>query len=224
MGVFQGNQSNQKVASCCFRNFFINGGAVYQHISGNFSFVTVLFKGNAKYVFGFAQFRNVVRVNFDYVVGTVTFGFENCQSFFGVARSDNAVGYFASQHSSSFFVANVGQGNEVTIGAHTVSATSTSVSSCQRGQFQVVNVVDFFQGVAHRHSNSSTSRANVFEGSSSRKTSSFFQFFNQLPAIESVQEVDKAGTTVQHFDGQFFVIFHINASFSLVGVATIFQC
>ena len=178
MGVFQSNQSNQQVACCCFGDFFVNGRTVNEHISSDFSFVTVLFKSNTKYVFGFSQFRNVVRINFDYIVSTVAFGFEDFHSFFGVAGSDYAVRNFTSQHGSSFFIANIGQSNEVTIGAHTVSTTSTSISSCQRRKFQIVNIVDFFQSVAHRHSYCCTCRANVFEGSSSRKTGSFFQFFN----------------------------------------------
>ena len=178
LGVFQSNQSNQQIASCCFGNFFINGRTVNEHISGNFCFVTILFKSNAKYIFSFGQTRNIVRINFDYIISTVAFGFEDFHSFFGIARSDYAVRNFTSKHGSSFFIANIGQSYEVTIGAHTVSTTSTSVSSCKRRKFQIVNIVDFFQSVAHRHSYCCTCRANVFEGSSCGQTGSFFQFFN----------------------------------------------
>ena len=53
--------------------------------------------------------------------------------------------------------------------------------------------------------------------------SSFLQFRNQLPAVQSIQQIDIAGLTVQYGNWQTTTILHVDSGRLLVGVASIFQ-
>ena len=62
----------------------------------------------------------------------------------------------------------------------------------------------------------------MLETGGGRQTCGNLQFLDQLPRVESVQEIDIAGTAVQYFNGQ-FALFHVDSGRLLVGVATILQ-
>ena len=224
MSIFQNDERNQQIASSSFGDFLIHSGTVYQQIGGNFSLIAVLLKGNTKNLLAFGQLRLVIRVNLDDVIGALALGFQHSQGFLGVAGSDNAVRNLTVQHLGSLHIADIGQSNKITIGAHAVSTTSTCISICQRGQLQIVHIINLFQSVAHRQSYSGACRAYMLEGSSCWQTSGLFQLLNQLPAVEGIQKVNIARTAIEHLNGQLSAISHVNSCFGLVGITTIFQC
>ena len=53
-------------------------------------------------------------------------------------------------------------------------------------------------------------------------TGCLFQLRHQLPAVESIQQVDIARLAVQHSDGQIAAVFHIDAGRLLVRVTAVF--
>ncbi len=121
---------------------------------------------------------------------------EQFQCFVGVSRSDNAVRYFPFEEGCRFDITDIGQGNEIAVGAHAVGTTGTGIGRGQRGQGQVIDPVDFFQGIAHVRCYGCTGGADVFERSCCRKARRFLQFFDQLVAVERIEQVDIAGAAI----------------------------
>ena len=221
--VFERDKSDKKVAACFFREVFVRRRAVFKECFRDLCVVARLRERDAEQVFFFDFFRNVVRVDLDDIVRAFTFRFEDSECFVCVTRCDHAVGYFASEHRSRFFVAYIGECNEVAVGRHAVCTTRTSVSRCERSELQVIYIIDLFECIGKRKTYCRTCRADVFERSCRRKTCCFFQFFDELPAVERIKEVDVAGTTVENFDRKFCVVFHVDLRRALVRVATIFE-
>ena len=135
--------------------------------------------------------RNISRVDLDDVVGAFAFFFQDFQSLFGVARSDDTIRNLALDDSCSAGITNVRQSDEIAVGGHSVCASCSCISAGDWGKLsQVIHKVDFFHGVVQRQTNSGACRRNVLEGSGCRKTGGFLQLLDQLPAVEGIQEVD----------------------------------
>lgn len=62
----------------------------------------------------------------------------------------------------------------------------------------------------------------MLETGSRGQAGGLLQLAHQLPGVKGVQEVDIAGTAVQHLDGQ-LPLLHVDAGWLLVGVATVLQ-
>ena len=186
MSIFQHDKRNQQIACSGLRDILIYSRTILQQSFGNLGLIAVLLKGNAKNLLAFGQLRLVSRVDLDDVIGALTLGFQHSQGFLGIAGSDNAVRNLTVQHLGSLHIADIGQSNKITIGAHAVSTTSACISICQRGQLQIVHIINLFQSVAHRQSYSGACRAYMLEGSSCGQTSGLLQLLNQLPAIKSI--------------------------------------
>ena len=193
-----------------------------QQVSGNFSFVALLLEGNTEYLLVLQQLRLVVFINLNDVVGAFAFALQNGKSLFSITGCDNTVRNLACQHFSGLHVANIGQSNKVAIGAHAVSAAGTCISICQRRQLQVVYIINLFQSITQRQASCSTCRAYVLKGCCCRQTCCFLQFFYQLPAVESIKEIDVAGAAVQYLNRQLAAIVHVNTCAALIRIAAIF--
>ena len=224
MSVFQHDKRNQQIACSGLRDILIYSRTIYQQIGGDFSLIAVLLKGNAKNLLAFGQLRLVSRVDLDDVIGALTLSFQHSQCLLSIARGNNTIRNLTVQHFRSLHVANIGQSNKITIGAHAVSTTSACISICQRGQLQIIHIINLFQSITHGQSYCCTSRANMLKGSSCRQASGLFQLLNQLPAVEGIQKVNIARTAIEHLNGQLSAISHVNSCLCLVGITTIFQC
>ena len=62
----------------------------------------------------------------------------------------------------------------------------------------------------------------MLKGSSSRQAGSLLQLLHQLPAVESVQEIDITGTAVQNLNRQLCAVAHVNTCAALIRIAAIF--
>ncbi|CDA78812.1 putative uncharacterized protein [Clostridium sp. CAG:242] len=223
LGIFKSNEGNEQVDLCVFWQFFVLGNDIVEQLFVDLQVVSSLFKGNTEYIFVFDFLWNIGRIDLDYIVAAFTFLLEDCQSFFGITWSDDAVGNFTFDDSCSAFITNIGQCDKVTVGGHSVCASCSCISACNwRKLTQIVYKVDFLHGVIKRQTNCCACWGNVFEGSCCRKSGCFFEFFYQLPAVECVQEVNIAWFTVENLDWKFASIFHKDSGRFLIWVTSIF--
>ena len=121
---------------------------------------------------------------------------EQFQCFIGISRGNDAVRYFPFEEGGRFDITDVGQGDEIAVGAHAVGTTGTGIGRGQRRQIQVIDPVDFLQCIAHVRRYGCTGRADVFERSCCRKARRFLQFFDKLIAVERIEQVDIAGAAI----------------------------
>ena len=188
--------------------------------------VASLFEGNTEYLLALDRSWHVVRINLDDAVGTLALLLQHLDSLRSIARSNNAVTYLTLDEEGSSLIAYIAQGNKVTVRAHAVCTTSTNISASQRRKFEiyVIAEVNLLQCVAQWQADGSTGRRNVFETSGSRHSCSSLQFLDQLPRIESIQEVDVAWSAVDNFDRQFPSVIHIDARRLLIRIASVLKC
>ena len=138
---------------------------------------------------------------------------KDLQSLLGIARSDDPVGNLSFDQKSGIFIAGIGKGDEISEGRHTVCASGSRIGTGQRGEVFPVHIVypvDLCLGLGKRKTNSSTCGRYML------------QLFYQLPAVESIQEIDITRFAGKHLDRKLTSVFHINAGRFLVGVASIF--
>ena len=224
LGVFECNQADEQVDLCIFRQLFVLRNDVLEQVCVNLQIVSALLEGDTEHILVLDWLRNISRVDLDDVVGAFAFFFQDFQRLFGVARSDDAVGNLALDDSGGAGITNVRQSDEVAVGGHSVCTSGSCISAGDWGKLsQVIYKVDFFHGVVQRQTNSGACRRNVLEGSSCRKTGSFLQLLDQLPAVEGIQEVDVSRFAVEYLQRQFTAVFHKNAGWFLIWVASIFQ-
>ena len=182
-----------------------------------------LFKGNAKYLLPFQFCRTVCRINLNDIISTLPLGLEDFQCLRLIARCNDTVGNFPLDHLCSGHVANVRQSDKVTVRRHTVCTAGTSISTRQRREFtQIIYEIDLLQGIRQRCTNCGTCRRNVLERSCRTHAGCFFQFRYQLPAIESVQQIDIARLAVQYSDRQIAAVLHIDTGRLLIRITAVF--
>ena len=220
--VFKCNHCNCKVTFCSICKFFVFCYDVAKVFFVNFKFVSALFKCDAVNILCFYRRRNIVFINFDYVVCTFAFAFEDFQSFVCVAWCDNAVGNFFSDNFCCCSIANIAESDKVTEGRHSVRTACSCISAGKRRKFKAFYKVDFFECICKRFCYSCASWANVFEACCCRKTCCCFKFFYKLPAVESIHKVDVAWAAVENFDWK-FALFHKDTGWFLVRVTAVFK-
>ena len=188
--------------------------------------VAPLAEGHAEHLFGLLFGRNVVRVNLDDVVTAFLLFLQKSQCFRRIAGGNDAVGDLAPDDGGGDGVTDIAEGDPVAETAHAVCASGAGVGARDGAVVQTRNVVHeagalqfFRQGRAE----TCRSGAHVFEAGRSRLIQRLFQFLDQLPAVQSIQEVDVAGAPVQDRKGQFAATLHGESGRLLIGIAPVFQ-
>ena len=223
LGIFQRNQRDQQVSLILFRNLLVVGDYIGQHLFVDLEEVVTLFKCNTEHLFPLQVCRTVCRVDLDDVISTLALGFQNLQSLRLIARCNDTVRNFTLDHLCSGNIADIRQRNKITVRRHTVCASCSCICTSQRRQLaQVVYEIDLLQRIRKRCANCCAGRRYVLEGRCCAHTGSLFQLRHQLPAVESIQQVDIARLAVQHSDRQIAAAFHIDAGRLLVRVTAVF--
>ena len=222
LGIFQSDEGDHQIALSRCRDILVLRRDIFEEVRRNLGFIAFLFKGDAIDFLRFDEARLVVRVHLEDAVIPLLLGLQNSQGFVAVARSDDAVRDFPLEERCRFDIADVGQSDEIAVRAHAVGTAGAGIGRSQGGQFQIVDPVYLFQGITHVRSDGGPSRADVLEGSRCRKACRFFQFFDQLIAVEGVEQINITGTAVEDRKGQVAAIFHINPGRRLVGIAAVF--
>ena len=160
--IFQGDECNDQVALGISREYLVLSGDVLEQ-SGiiQLDLITSLFEGNAKHLLAFHGFRHIVGVDLNHIIGSLALLAENLQSLFSITGGNHTVGNLTLQQRGGNRVTGIRQSNEVTIGAHTVGTTGTSIGTSNSRlvqSFDVINEIDLLQRVAQGESYGSTSR------------------------------------------------------------------
>ena len=124
---------------------------------------------------------------------------QNLQRFFRISRSDNAVRHLSLDEPRTGCVADIAEGDKIAERAHAIRASGTSIRSGDFGiiqSFDVIHEARLLQTIAHLPADGGGSWADMLKGCSGRFASRFVNFFYQLPAIQSVQQIDVTGLAV----------------------------
>ena len=150
------------------------------------------------------RFGYIVRVDLDDAVSTLALGLEDFQGFGCVVGCDDAVADLTLDESGGSFVAGVAQCTEVAIGAHAVSTTGAGIGTGQGRKLKVnvIHEIDLLQRVAQWQTYGSSCRRYVLEAGGGGQAGSGLELFDQLPAVESVEEVDVACAAIDDLNGQ----------------------
>ena len=134
LGVFECNQADEQVDLCIFRQLFVLGNDILEQVGVNLQIVSTLFKGDTKHILVLDWLRNISRVDLDDVVGAFAFFFQDFQSLFGVARSDDTIRNLALDDSCGAGITNVRQSDKVAVGGHSVCASCSCISAGDWGK------------------------------------------------------------------------------------------
>ena len=227
LGVLQRDLSHHHVDLRLISEFFVLSDDIVKLIWGDGEVVMTLLERHAEHVLALNGSAHVVRVDLNDVVLAALLGFQDLKRLVGESRGDDAVGDFPLQVVGNVSVAHIGKSSPVAVAAKPIGAARANVSR-GNGRKLVVgrNVVDEIHlpvDVGQRMSNGGTSRRNVLEGGSRREAGCGLQFADQLPRIEGIQEVDVAGTAVQHRDGQVGSVLHEDTCRLLIRVAAVLK-
>ena len=184
LSIFQSDHGNDQITLCILRDI---GGFCYDLAQESFidgHLVSSLLKSDAKYLFVLNRLRFVRRIDLDHIVVAVFLCFQYLQSFRLISGSDHTVRNLSLDQFCCICVTYIGQRYKITERRHTVSTAGSGVSTCQRGQIShIVYPVDLSLHLIQRKAYSGACRRNVLEGGCCRKSGSFFQLADKLPAV-----------------------------------------
>ena len=224
LGVFQSDQGDGQIISCRLGQLFVIGhdvgkkGVVYDQL------VTALFKSDAEDLFLFDRRRYKIRIDLKDAVAALFLFFVYLKSFLCIIGGDDTVGDFSGNQACGAGVTGIGQGNEITEGGHSVGASCSGVSAGdgRQGTF-VLYPVDFGFHVCQGQADGRACGRNMLKGSRCGHACGCLQFFDQLPSVQGIQQVDITGPAVKDLDGKFGTVFHVDAGRLLIGVASVFK-
>ena len=203
--VLQCDEGDNQVALSLWRKGLVLCRHVLEErIVVELDLVASLLEGDAEYLLALDGLRLVGGIDLDDVIGTLALVLQDLDGLRCEVGSYHAVAHLALQQLGCRGVAGVAQGYEVTIARHTVCTARSGIGTCDGTLVETLHIVyevDLLQCVAQGQAYGSASRTDVLERGCSSQASSGLQFLHQLPGIKSVEEIDVARTTVNHFDG-----------------------
>ena len=224
LGIFQSDQGNGQIISCRLGQLFVIGhdvgkqGVIYDQL------VTALFKGDAEDLFLLDRRRYKSGIDLEDAVAAFFLLAENLKSFLGIIGSDDTVGDLSGNQACCTGVTGIGQGNEITEGRHSVGASCSGIGTGDgsQGTF-VLYPVDLGFHICQGQADGCARGRNMLKGSRCRHACGCLQFFDQLPSVQGIQQVDITGSAIEDLDGKFGTVFHVDAGRLLIGVASVFK-
>ena len=151
---------------------------------------------------------------------------EDLKSGGSVAGSNDAIAHLLLEDESGVLVNFVGNGGEVTKGAHGVGIASTEVGEGNGGELGGSigsNLVRGTFDIREGDGNGSASWTDVLERGGGGKTGALAKFLHQLPGIGRIQEVDVSGNAIEDREGQLAVQDGGDGRRLLLGVASVLE-
>ena len=112
-------------------------------------FVSSLLKCDPIYILMFQRRRLIIRVNLDHIIVPLLLLFQDLQRFQLISRSDHPIGNFPLDQSGRIYVTDIGQGNKVPEGRHSVRPSGSGIGARQGRQLsQIIHPVDLCQRIA----------------------------------------------------------------------------
>ena len=138
--------------------------------------ISALLEGNTKDLLDLLFFRNIIRIDRNNIVRTLTLTAQDLQCFLSVTGSNYTVGNLSGNELSGSFVANIRQSNPVAERAHTISATGTGIRTGKKAVIQLRNIINktgLLQAIGKNLANSSRSGADMLKGGNCTHTGCF---------------------------------------------------
>ena len=203
--IFQCDEGNLQVADSLRSEVLVLCRNLFEEFRVvEIAVVAALLKGDTEDLLVLYRLGNIVRVDLDDAVSALAFSFEDLQCFGCIVGCDDAVADLPLDELGGGLVAGVAQCAEVTIRAHAVSTAGTGISAGQRCEFKVdvIDKVDFLQRVAQWQSHGSSCWGDMLEAGGSGQACCGLELFDQLPAVERVEEVDVACAAIDDLNGK----------------------
>ena len=223
--IFQNDQRNFKITFCLFCKSFVFGYDVWDQFIIDCKFLTSLLKSHTKYLFVFQRRRYIVRVDLDHIVISFFLLFQNFQCFFCISRCDYTIRNFSLDQHCCILITDIRKRNKITERGHSVRTSCSCICTCKRRKLFPVHIiypVDLCKCLCKRKSYRSTSRRNMFERSSRRKSCGFFKITYKLPAVKCIKKINISRFSGQNFDRKIFSLFHVDSGRFLIRVASVF--
>ena len=128
--ILQGNQRNHQVATGGLREILGLGRHIFKKaVCREVYLIAALLESDAKYLLAFDGGRHIVGVDANDIISTLTLGLEDFKRFFGEGGSNDTVGNLGLDEQCRITVADIAQGNEITVRAHAVGTTGTGIGT-----------------------------------------------------------------------------------------------
>ena len=226
LGIFEGDEGDDQVTASLIGEGLVLGRDVLKESGVVEAYlVASLLEGDTKDLLALDGRGLVVGVYLYHVVGTLALVAEHGESLVGITRSYHTVAYLALDEQGSSLVTHIAQRHKVAIRTHTVGTARTGIGTREGRQLEVyvIDKVDVAQRVGQGQTDGSTGRAHVLERRCGGQACGSLEFAHQLPGVESVKEIDVAGTAVDNLEGQ-FAFLHKDTGRLLVRITSVLKC
>ena len=222
--VLERDQAHDHVDLGVVGDVLVLGHDVGQQVAVDPEEVVPLLEGDAEDVLGLLGAADVVGVDLDDVVGALLLLGEDLERLGRVAGGDDAVGDLVLDVAGGARVAGLGEGRPVAVGAHAVGAAGADVGAGDRRELAlVIHEVDLLVRLGERPAHGGAGGRDMLERGRRRHAGRLLELAHELPGVEGVEEVDVAGTALQHLDREVGAVPHEDARGLLVGVHAVLE-
>ena len=222
--VFQRDQRDREIQPLLRGKLLLLRDNIRKRLIRHLVIIPLLLEGHTENLLVFKLGRTVGRIDFDDIVIPLLLALQKLQSRIRVPWCNDSIRHFAVDDLCGRLVAHIRQRDEIAIGAHTVDAAGTGISTGERGIIEAFDVIDkasLLKLLGKLPADRRAGRRNMLEGSCRHLAGRLLDILDELPAVERIQEIDVAGTSVQNLNRELGTILHINLRRFLVRVHTI---
>ncbi len=223
LGVLQGDEAQKQVVLSFEGKLLVLGYDISEKLLIYLEAVISLLESDAVYMTALNGIGLIIGIDLYDVVSALFLTAEDLESFVGVSRGDNAVGYLLKQIAGGGFVAGVAESGPVSIRAETVSSAGLDICTGDGTGIAAVGKIDLLFYFGKRSSESGSGGGDVLERCRGGKSGCLLQSLDQLPGVKGVHEVDIAGFAVENGQRKLFAVIHENLRGLLIGVAAVFK-
>ena len=163
--ILQCDEGNDKIALSGIRNILVGCNDILEDLVVDLKFISSLFECDTEDLFVLKRLRHIALIDLDNVIVSVLLALQDLKRLLSIAGGDNAVGDFPLDDLCCGRITDIGEGNEIAEGAHSVSSAGTCVSTCERGELtHIIHKIDLLQYIAERKADCSACRGNMLEG------------------------------------------------------------
>ena len=151
---------------------------------------------------------------------------EDLKSGGSVAGSNDTIAHLLLKNKGSVLIDFVGNGGEITKGAHGIGIAGTEVGKGNGGELGGSiggNLVRGTLNIREGNGNSSSGRTDVLEGGGGGKAGGLTKLLHQLPGIGRIQKIDVAWNAIEDREGELAVQDGGDGRRLLLGVASVLQ-
>mmetsp|Transcript_57431 Transcript_57431/g.171318 ORF Transcript_57431/g.171318 Transcript_57431/m.171318 type:complete len:489 (-) Transcript_57431:193-1659(-) len=227
LGVFDAYGGDNHVAYDSVRESILVGGDhLLDVLLGHNGIVPLLRKGHAVHLPVLQLSRIVIALGGQHNKLPPLFRFQNLQRLRSISGCHDTVRHFLLQNESGRLVHLVGHRGEITERTHGIGVTGPQVRQCDGSQLGGLFLRDFVRGaliVGEWYRHCRTRGTDVLKTGGGGQSGRFAQFFDELPRVGSVQEVNVSGNAVEDIEREVGAETGEDLGGLLVGVAPVLE-